>query len=294
MVLACVFVLAGCGKGSKRKEADCVFNLKQLGSALVNYESEKKHFPDQPGIPGLEELRKTACDIPQYFVCPSSPLKSAEPGASLTTSNCSYLYFGGLSPAAHPGLPVIMDLPGNHDGLIQFVRIDGSVANIKCDKNLSATEAVYRILGKTSGFDKDEQLIVDQAKAWDEGDKDGQKQLAALTPRTYVPRYPNAEADAVSRVFMDFCHDARIYGEPGYVKYATRGKAAYEAARASKNDMAFFIKKVQKVTFGGTAENPKATVEYTRVNIDYSPSSERTGFAYLSLINGEWKVDSVD
>ena len=150
-------------------QANCTNNLKQIGMALMIYENDHNGFPKQKGIAGLEELRKEGyLDEPKAFVCPSSKKAPAAPGEKLSEETCSYIYFGGLTSAASPDLPIVMEKPGNHDPRkIAYLRLDGSVARPGYDLGDTAEKMVYSILGKTSGFDRDEMNIVKQAKAWD-------------------------------------------------------------------------------------------------------------------------------
>ena len=174
MALAGVLAFVGCGKSEadknrEKREAGCVNNLKQMGTALITYDNDYKKFPEKSGVAGLEELRSTQLDESRSFVCPSTLLTPAADGEKLTKDNCSYLYFAGLPTESSLSLPIVMDLPGNHEKVIHYLRTDTSVGSVKCKGKISAVEAVYLILGKKSGFTEDEQKIVDQAKAWDEG-----------------------------------------------------------------------------------------------------------------------------
>ena len=147
------------------KQANCTNNLKQIGTALHMYEADHQYFPKQNGFAGLEALRKYL-DDPKAYICPSSQKTPAEKGEKLSEENCSYIYFGGLTSMSSPGLPIVVEIPGNHKRKLAYLRLDGAVCRIDSG-TATAEEAVYAILGKKSGFDKDEQKIVDQAKAWD-------------------------------------------------------------------------------------------------------------------------------
>ena len=148
------------------KQANCTNNLKQIGTALMMYDNDYKCLPKQNGFAGLEELRKEYLSDAKVFVCPSSGKTPAKNGKALSEKNCSYIYFGGLSMTSSPDLPIVMEMPGNHDKKLAYLRLDGAVLRIDITAN-TAEEMVYFILKKRSGFDKDEQNIVDQAKAWD-------------------------------------------------------------------------------------------------------------------------------
>lgn len=149
------------------KQAACTNNLKQIGLALMMYENDRNRFPKQNGFAGLEELRKgNYLSDSKVFVCPSSGKTPASDGEPLANWNCSYIYFGGLSATASSALPIVMEIPGNHDGKFAYLRLDGSVNRIS-SRAATAEEMVYAILEKRSGFDKWEQKIVNQAKAWD-------------------------------------------------------------------------------------------------------------------------------
>lgn len=148
------------------KQANCTNNLKQIGVALMMYENDHKCFPKQSGFAGLEELRKEAFDEPRAFVCPSSGKTPAKNGEPLSEENCSYIYFGGLTSTSATHLPIVMEIPGNHDKKLAYLRLDGAVFRIDI-KATTAEGMVYAILGKTIGFSPDEARIVRQAKAWD-------------------------------------------------------------------------------------------------------------------------------
>lgn len=160
------------GRSEAANRVDCIHNLKQIYVALTHYADNYRGLPEQSGFAGLEELRKVTTPDTKIFVCPSSGKTPAKDGEVLSEKNCSYIYFGGLSGMdMNPfcRLPIVMEIPGNHDGYFAFLRSNGKVECIVRSKATTAEEMVCYPLGKRSGFDKREQMIVDQAKAWDRG-----------------------------------------------------------------------------------------------------------------------------
>ena len=291
MVLASVFVVVGCGQASKNRkarEAICKNNLRQIGTAWMCY-CFNECFQEKAGVTGLEALRIEQLDEPKSFVCPSTLQEPAAPGEPLTARTCSYLYFGGLKDTSNPSLPIVMDLPGNHDEIIQYVRVDGSAGNIKYEKGMSATDAVYRILGKKSGFTEDEQKIVDQAKAWDNGDKDGTEWTKAVAAAKgaakYMPRNEKAEAEAVSSVFSSFCYQAQINQKNAYRQYAAGGESLYNLDKSMGKKVPKRVN-IRNISFSGTEAKPEAIVEYS---CDQG-GSEHFGRARFSFVNGTWKI----
>ena len=174
VVIAIIAILAGMllpALGAVKetgKQANCTNNLKQMGTACVQYDSDYRRLPyldavghlpttsatvkgggDTSNKGGLsnghfELIRQTELDESKTFVCPSSVSAAAAPGAFLTPkdgskeSDFSYVFFTGMQGKGilttdSPSSAIIADGKNggnawNHDKKGAYLRIDSSVS----------------------------------------------------------------------------------------------------------------------------------------------------------------------
>ena len=125
VVIAIIAILAGMllpALGAVKetgKQANCTNNLKQIGTALVQYDNDYKRLPfcatSGAGLKAqttaadagateangyksaghFELLRETILDETKTFVCPSSTIAPAAVGAELKAGTFSYVYLTG-------------------------------------------------------------------------------------------------------------------------------------------------------------------------------------------------------
>jgi prepilin-type processing-associated H-X9-DG protein len=130
LILAGMLLPALNSAREKARRISCATNLKQIALAVKMYALDNADkFPDGNGVAGLEKLRKLRyLDNPNIFVCPTSGVRPAAPGAPIAEANCSYLYLGsGKDESVSPDTPIACDNPANHRNYGNVLYADGHV-----------------------------------------------------------------------------------------------------------------------------------------------------------------------
>ncbi len=129
-----ILLIAGWYVELRLEKAACFSHLKSISLALKQYEMDNKgFFPVHNGQKGLRHLvDKKYLDGDKILSCPSPKNKDAK----------YYIYLGGLKPGLRDSsdkrLPLVMDHPGNHRGIIFVLFDDGFIMDCKTDaENIS-------------------------------------------------------------------------------------------------------------------------------------------------------------
>ena len=170
VVIAIIAILAGMllpALGAVKetgKQANCTNNLKQIGTALVQYDNDYKRLPfcvtgTAAGLKAnvantdagdtaaggkrsaghFELIRETILDETKTFVCPSSTVAPQGVGAPLSAGTFSYVYLTGklgtgITTLDSPSSAITADgnngslTAWNHDKKGAYLRIDSSVS----------------------------------------------------------------------------------------------------------------------------------------------------------------------
>jgi hypothetical protein len=124
-----ILLIAGWYVELRLERAACVSHLKRIGLALRQYEMDNKgFFPLRDGHTGLRHLvAKKYLDDDKILSCPGPQNEEAK----------YYIYLGGLKPGSkdsnYKRLPLVMDHPGNHRGIIFVLFEDGFIKDCKTD-----------------------------------------------------------------------------------------------------------------------------------------------------------------
>lgn len=120
----------------KARRVTCSSQLKSIGLTLKQYAMDyNDYFPDKSGFAGLKQLVDNGyLSDPQFFQCPSCDV----------CRDTAYVYLGGSrepsSDATAPDNTILaFDMPGNHDGYINVLFLDGHVEGVKTNAK-NATE----------------------------------------------------------------------------------------------------------------------------------------------------------
>ena len=106
----------------------CNSNMFKLARALKAYASANGGiFPEGMYIDGLNKLVSTPAWNNKFLCCPDSGCDSAPSGKPIMAENTGYVYFGNWENGYSQKLPLIMDMPENHNGFFYAVLNDGSV-----------------------------------------------------------------------------------------------------------------------------------------------------------------------
>lgn len=106
----------------------CSRNMQKLSLALKEYAAANKGvYPAGLHIDGLNKLQTTPAWNNSFLCCPDSGHEPAEPGKPVMAENTGYIYFGNWKKGASPKLPLIIDMPDNHNGFFHAVLNDGSI-----------------------------------------------------------------------------------------------------------------------------------------------------------------------
>ena len=108
--------------------AKCNANMHKIASALKVYASAHHgSFPEGMHTDGLNKLVSTPAWNNEFLCCPDSGCEPAQPGKPVMAENTGYVYFGNWEKDAPKDLPLIIDIPENHNGFFYAVLNDGSV-----------------------------------------------------------------------------------------------------------------------------------------------------------------------
>ena len=152
----------------KARRISCMSNLKQIGLALKQYAMDHKdNFPAADNAAGLNELIKNDyLREPAIYSCPSGsrPIGQGE----LQEVNSAYIYLGGSMETMNPRIPLAFDKPGNHNGYVNVLFLDGRVNGMvykyaTCEqlirflqqKNNYKPEVFEQLLNKAKKIDKE-------------------------------------------------------------------------------------------------------------------------------------------
>lgn len=145
VVIAIIGILAGMllpalnrARESARR-ANCVSNLKQIGTAIKLYTGET----DWEGILPIDAARREDSTVvgsfdilrssgsltdPAMYICPSNKEKTkAAANTALTSANIAYSYARGLSESDDVDYAVAADLVGNHEDAGNVLFLDGHI-----------------------------------------------------------------------------------------------------------------------------------------------------------------------
>ena len=106
----------------------CARNIEKLALALKEYAASNNGlYPSGLHIDGLNKLLSTPAWKNSFLCCPNLDCEPAPQGKPVMAENTSYVYFGNWKKGASPKLPLIIDLPENHNGYFYAVLNDNSV-----------------------------------------------------------------------------------------------------------------------------------------------------------------------
>ena len=152
----------------KARRISCVSNLKQIGLGLKQYAMDyNDNFPKGDNTAGLNKLVKSdyLTDFGVYS-CPSA--KNPKGRGVLSEINSSYIYLDGFGELSGANIPLAFDKPGNHNGYVNVLFIDGHVRGFRlnyrnCEQvihylnriNKYKPELMYKLLKKAKKIDKE-------------------------------------------------------------------------------------------------------------------------------------------
>jgi prepilin-type processing-associated H-X9-DG protein len=134
----------------KARRISCTSNLKQIGLSLKMYAMDHKdNFPEADNSAGLNELVQDdyLTDLRAY-TCPSTSTPAGQ--GELQEANSSYIYLGGSSEMMNPDIPLAFDKPGNHNGYVNVLFLDGHVKGMVCQ--YSSCEQLINFLQKGNNY----------------------------------------------------------------------------------------------------------------------------------------------
>ena len=181
-VLAVVFLLLSLNvtvsaekiNTEKNKKRDvCVNNLKQIGTAMIMYANDDKD-KNLPLGDNIEGFRKIVASYlgkhSEILVCPDNRKREAGDVNNLTEDNSSYIYLdieSSIDKVRRPSQTVIVfDKPGNHNGFVNVLYLDGHVMKINTNKNYSC-EAILKVIYKNNFSYPIRKLQLKKAKEMD-------------------------------------------------------------------------------------------------------------------------------
>lgn len=156
----------------KKKIDVCVGNLKQIGLGMFIYADDNKSmFPAGDNIEGLQKIVASYLGKrPQILICPDDKKNKIGKINHLQENNSSYIYFDierSISKVRRPSQTVLVcDKPGNHNGFVNVLYLDGHVMRIKTNKNYSC-EAILKVIYKNNFSYPIRKLQLKKAKEMD-------------------------------------------------------------------------------------------------------------------------------
>ena len=150
-------------------QAQSTNNLKQIGLALLMYDSDNNRLPSS-----LSELsEKGYLDNPKCYISPLDGKVILSTGKVIRQGNTSYAYVGkGISTSsASASLPIAFEKPSaiGENGFCAYLRLDGSVSREPV-RGKTCRAIAEELLEFVYGVDeKDKALILANAEAIDKG-----------------------------------------------------------------------------------------------------------------------------
>ena len=119
-------------------ETVCFDNLKKLSESLRAYAAANGgNFPEGLHTDGLNKLKAQHRFKPAMLCCPGSGCELAQDGSELQFENSGYVYFGSWQQNNSNKLPILMDIPENHNGFFHVVLRDGTVQKFSLPQQMS-------------------------------------------------------------------------------------------------------------------------------------------------------------
>lgn len=124
-------------KNEENESAACFANLQKLSKHLQDYaDSNNGSMPDGLHIDGLNKLINKTNLNTSILCCPGSGCELSST-KNLDRENTGYIYFGNWKNNSSDKLPVLMDMPENHNGFFYVILRDGSVQKLVLKQQMS-------------------------------------------------------------------------------------------------------------------------------------------------------------
>lgn len=122
----------------KTHSQECFENLQKLAECLKKFSANNngKH-PEGLFLDGINKLMNTAGFEAKLLCCPGAGCVAANGNEPLLEQNCGYLYFGNWQQESSGNLPLLIDMPENHNGYFYAVLRNGKVKLFRLKQQMS-------------------------------------------------------------------------------------------------------------------------------------------------------------